>query len=49
MKFQLIPTRGLDGIYVLLSRNTKFIAKSEQIPEKLSPLGYTRYFLNVKI
>jgi hypothetical protein len=25
----------------LLSRNTKFISKSEHIPEKLAPLGST--------
>jgi hypothetical protein len=50
MKFQLIPNKGL-GWDKLLSRNTKFIPKGKQIPQKLAQLGSTvhRHFLNLKI
>jgi hypothetical protein len=47
-KFKISQTIGLDGIQ-LLSRNTKFIPKSEQILKNLAPLGYKPHFLNVKI
>jgi hypothetical protein len=50
MRVQLIPNKGFRWDK-LLSRNTKFIPKSEQHPEKLSPLGSTPllFFLNLKI
>jgi hypothetical protein len=39
-EFQRIPNKGL-GWDTLLSRHTKFIPKSEQIPEQLAPLKST--------